>query len=377
MNTNVKNIEISGIRKFYNKVIQVPDAISLTLGQPDFKAPLVVKNAMIKALEENKTVYTPNAGIPELRKEISKYLESMSINFSPDEVCVTVGGSEGLYATFQAILNPKDVILVPNPAYPAYKAIGALIGATVIEYNLDDKFSIDLDDLKNKIKEFKPKAMVLSYPSNPTGAVMEKALKEKLYSLLKDESLYIISDEIYASLSYEEEYYSLCQYEDLINRCIYVSGFSKMFSLTGLRIGYICAKDHILKEIMKVHQYNVSCAPSIAQYGAYEGLKNAMEDAESMKKEFILRRDYVYNYLIKLGFKCDKPKGAFYIFPDISTYQQNSEIFCSNMLNSAKVACVPGSAFGSRGENHIRISYCCSMKQLNESLENIEKWLYV
>lgn len=375
MNTNVKNIEISGIRKFYNKVIQVPDAISLTLGQPDFKAPLVVKNAMIKALEENKTVYTPNAGIPELRKEISKYLESMNINFSPDEVCVTVGGSEGLYATFQALLNPKDVVLVPNPAYPAYKAIGALIGATVIEYNLDDKFSIDLDDLKNKIQEFKPKAMVLSYPSNPTGAVMEKSLKEKLYSLLKDESLYIISDEIYASLSYEEEYYSLCQYEDLINRCIYVSGFSKMFSLTGLRIGYICAKDHILKEIMKVHQYNVSCAPSIAQYGACEGLKNAMEDAESMKKEFILRRDYVYNYLIKLGFKCDKPKGAFYIFPDISTFQQNSEIFCNNMLNSAKVACVPGSAFGSRGENYIRISYCCSMKQLNESLENIEKWL--
>lgn len=373
MNNNVKNIEISGIRKFYNKVVKVPDAISLTLGQPDFPTPDIIKNAMIKALDENKTVYTPNAGIFELREEISKYLEAMNINFSLDEICITVGGSEGLYAAFQAILNPKDVILVPNPSYPAYKAIGELIGATVIEYDLDDEFSIDLEDLKNKIKNFNPKAMVLSYPSNPTGAVMEKKLKESLYSLLKDESFYIISDEIYASLCYEEDYYSLCQYEDLLHRCIYVSGFSKMFSMTGLRIGYVCAKSTILKEIMKVHQYNVSSAPSIVQYGVYEGLRNAMEDVKLMRNEFKVRRDYVYNYLIDLGFKCNKPKGAFYIFPDISSFNENSEEFCNYILNQAKVACVPGSAFGSKGENHIRISYCCSMGQLKESLGNIEK----
>lgn len=375
MNTNVENIEISGIRKFSNKVSQVEGALSLTLGQPDFKTPELIKKAMIDSIENDKTTYTSNAGILELRQEISNYLKIFNINFNSEDVCITVGGSEGLYAAFQGILNPGDVILVPDPSYPAYRAIGTIIGANVIEYKLNEEFLIDIEDLKLKIEKFKPKAMVLSYPSNPTGAVMTKELRDSLYEILKDETVYIITDEIYSSVCYEENYYSVCQYEDLIERCIYISGFSKMFSLTGLRIGYICCKNKLLNEIMKVHQYNVSCAPSIAQYGALEGLKHCLNDVEIMKEEFKKRRDFVYFRLKEMGFEVNMPKGAFYIFPKIPKENINSNDFCVDLLNKEKTACVPGSAFGTSGEGFVRISYCYSMDELEKALNHIGSYL--
>lgn len=375
MNTNVENIEISGIRKFSNKVSQVEGALSLTLGQPDFKTPGFIKKAMIDSIENDKTTYTSNAGIVELRQEISNYLKTFNINFSTEDVCITVGGSEGLYAAFQGVLNPGDVILVPDPSYPAYKAIGTIIGANVIEYKLNKEFLIDIEDLKGKIKKFNPKAMVLSYPSNPTGAVMTKELRDNLYKILKDEKLYIITDEIYASVCYEDNYYSVCQYEDLVERCIYISGFSKMFSLTGLRIGYICCKNKLLNEIMKVHQYNVSCAPSVAQYGALKGLTHCLNDVEIMKEEFKKRRDFVYSRLKEIGFQVNMPKGAFYIFPKIPKENISSNDFCVDLLNKEKVACVPGSAFGTSGEGFMRISYCYSMEELKKALNHIEDYL--
>ena len=375
MNNNVKNIEISGIRKFYNEVVKYDNALSLTLGQPDFNVPSAVKMAMIKALEENKTEYTANAGLVELRGEICNYLNNLNIKYKVDEVCVTVGGSEGLYSAFQAILNPEEVILIPSIAYPAYKAIGDIIGAKVIEYKLKDDFTIDIEHLKKLLEENKVKAMVVSYPSNPTGALMTKELRDELYNVVKDEDMFIVSDEIYASLCYEEEYHSISQYEELKDRIIFIGGFSKMFSMTGLRVGFVCSSKEVIKEITKVHQYNVSCAASVAQYGALEGLKSSMADVEYMRQEFEERRDFVYDKLLKLGFECNKPKGAFYIFPSIKKFGMKSEEFCMKLLKEEKVACVPGNAFGEAGDDYMRISYSYSTEQLEDALNRIESFV--
>lgn len=375
MNNNVKNIEISGIRKFYNEVVKYDNALSLTLGQPDFNVPNAVKMAMIKALEDNKTEYTANAGLVELREEICNYLNNLNIKYKVDEVCVTVGGSEGLYSAFQAILNPGEVILIPSIAYPAYKAIGDLIGAKVIEYKLKDDFTIDIEHLKKLLEENNVKAMVVSYPSNPTGALMTKELRDELYNVVKDEEMFIVSDEIYASLCYEEEYYSISQYEELKDRIIFVGGFSKMFSMTGLRVGFVCGVKDVIREITKVHQYNVSCAASVAQYGALEGLRSSMNDVEYMRQEFEKRRDFVYDKLLKLGFHCNKPKGAFYIFPSIKKFGMKSEEFCMKLLSEEKVACVPGNAFGKSADEYMRISYSYSIEQLEDALSRIESFI--
>lgn len=375
MNNNVKNIEISGIRKFYNEVVKYDNALSLTLGQPDFNVPNAVKMAMIKALEDNKTEYTANAGLVELREEICNYLNNLNIKYKVDEVCVTVGGSEGLYSAFQAILNPGEIILIPSIAYPAYKAIGDLIGAKVIEYKLKDDFTIDIEHLKKLLEENNVKAMVVSYPSNPTGALMTKELRDELYNVVKDEEMFIVSDEIYASLCYEEEYYSISQYGELKDRIIFVGGFSKMFSMTGLRVGFVCGVKDVIREITKVHQYNVSCAASVAQYGALEGLRSSMNDVEYMRQEFEKRRDFVYDKLLKLGFHCNKPKGAFYIFPSIKKFGMKSEEFCMKLLSEEKVACVPGNAFGKSGDEYMRISYSYSIEQLEDALSRIESFI--
>lgn len=375
MNDKVKKIETSGIRKFHNKVSEVPGAISLTLGQPDFKTPNAINEAMINAINENKNGYTSNEGIEPLREEISNYLKSKKINFNKDEICITAGGSEALYVTFQGLFNSGDKILIPNPSFPAYKAIADILGLEVIEYDLNEEFIIDINKLKELIKKNDIKGLMLSYPSNPTGAILTEKLKEDLYELLKSEDIYIISDEIYAELIYENEYLSLAQYEDMLGKIIYVSGFSKIFAMTGLRLGYVCAKKNILDSISKVHQYNVSCAPSIVQWGALEGLKSSMDDVKIMRESFKERRDYCYNRLKVMGLSCSLPLGAFYIFPSIEKFNLSSEEFCTDLLNKEKIACVPGSAFGSRGDNNIRISYCYSMKELEMALDGIERWI--
>lgn len=374
MNNRVKKIEISCIRKFYNKVSQYPGAISLTLGQPDFPTPNNIKEAMVKAIENNKTVYTPNIGIQPLRDEISKYLLQKNINYKSDEICITVGGSEALYIAFQGLLNEGDQILIPNPAYPAYEAIANILGLEIIEYSLDEEFLVDINKITKLLEENNIKAIVLSYPSNPTGAILTKELQEKLYNLLIDKDIYIISDEIYGELIYDDEYISLAQKEDILNKFIYISGFSKTFSMTGLRLGYICAKSDIMKELLKVHQYSVSCAPSIVQWGVVEGLKNSMAEVEIMRNSFKHRRNYCYKRLISMGFSCNLPKGAFYIFPSIKAFNMDSESFCDALLEDKKVACVPGRAFGSNGDHYIRISYCYGEKDLEEALDKLERW---
>lgn len=371
----VKKIEISGIRKFYNKVAEVPEALSLTLGQPDFNVPKNIKKAMISAIEENKTEYTSNAGLIELREEISKFLGKFHIGYDKDEICITVGGSEAILSAFTAILNEGDKVLIPSPAYPAYESCTKLAGGEVINYSLNEDFSINIEEIKRLIETENPKVLILSYPSNPTGACLSKEDRDKLNDLLKGSNIIIITDEIYSSLCFEDKYYSIAQCSRLKERTVLVSGFSKMFSMTGLRIGYVCAPKFFMKEIMKVHQYNVSCAPSIAQYGAYEGLKSCLQDVENMRIEFIKRRNYVYERLTKMGIETLKPKGAFYIFPQIKKYGLSSEVFCEKLLREGHLALVPGSAFGKLGEGYVRISYSYSMDTLKEGMDRLEKWL--
>lgn len=378
ISSNVQSIEISGIRKFFNKVSKVDGALSLTLGQPDFSVPERIKKAMINAIEENRTGYTSNAGIEELRIAISNYLSKhFNINFDKDEICLTIGGSEALLSTFTALINSGDKVLIPTPAYPAYESCVKLLGGKVLNYYLKEDFSIDFNKLEEIILKENPKIMVLSYPCNPTGAVLTKEDRDKLYTLIKENNIMIISDEIYSSLVFEDEYYSIAQCEDIKDKIVLVSGFSKMFSMTGLRLGYICASPALMENIIKVHQYNVSCAPSIVQWGAYEGIKNCLDDVEYMKSEFIKRRDYLHKRLLSLGFEVNLPKGAFYIFPSIKNFNMSSDEFCERVLHEAKVAIVPGSAFGSGGEGYIRISYSYSMDAIKEALDRIEKWIQI
>lgn len=374
MNKYVQNIEISGIRKFFNKVIEVPEAISLTLGQPDFPVPIKIKEAMINSINMDKTTYTPNAGIYELRREIANYLAAMEIDYSPEEICITAGGSEALYSTLTALINKGDNLLIPSPGYPAYKSIGVLLGAQIKEYPLKYDFSLDVNALQALIDPNKNNYLVLSFPSNPTGGVIGKEQLDELHKLVLKNNVWVITDEIYAALSYEK-HHSIAAFKDIKEKIVYVSGFSKMFSMTGLRIGYLCASQNLLKEIMKVHQYNVSSANSVAQYGALEGLKSSLQEVEIMKEEFLSRRNYTYERLKSIGFNCNLPHGAFYIFPSIEKFNMRSEKFCESLLYQGKVACVPGGAFGKYGEGFIRISYSYSFYELEEAFNRIETWV--
>lgn len=375
MNKNVMDIEISGIRKFYNEVLNYPEAISLTLGQPDFKVPKKVKEAMIRAIEEDKTTYTSNAGIVVLREEISNLLRNnFNIDFNRDEIIVTVGGSEGLYASMTAVLNPKDKVLIPSIAYPAYESISKILGCEVITYDLNEDFSVNVDSLKEGIKKG-GKLLVLSYPSNPTGALLSKEGRDSLINIIKEEDILVLTDEIYSSLCFEEEYYSVAQCKDIKDKIIYVSGFSKMFSMTGLRIGYVACSKNIYDQVIKVHQYNSSCATSISQWGALEGLKSCMNDVENMKESFKERMNFTYERLKSMGLDVVKPKGAFYIYPNISKFKLTSEEFCHRLLKEGKVACVPGDAFGKGGEGYIRISYCYSKDEIERALDKLEAFV--
>lgn len=374
MNENLNNVKISGIRKFYNEVQKVDGAISLTLGQPDFKLPVSIEEGLINAIKENKTTYTSNLGIFELREEISKYLLNKDISYEADEICITVGGSEALFNIFTALLNKGDKVLIPTPAYPAYESIVTILGGSVVNYSLDNEFKIDVEDIKRKIKDMNIKYLVLSLPSNPTGVILSKEEKEQLVELINENDILVITDEIYESLCYDE-YYSIAQCRDIKDKVIYVGGFSKMFSMTGLRIGYYACSQELMNEIIKIHQYNVSCAPSICQWAVYNGLKYGLNDVIHMKEVFNNRKELVVNKLKDIGLDVVMPKGAFYVFPSIKKFNIPTEEFALRLLHEEKVACVPGTAFGIGGEGYLRISYCYSDEELIEALKRIERFI--
>lgn len=374
MNKNLLNIEISGIRRFFNKVKKIDGAISLTLGEPDFNTPKEIKFGMIKAIEENRTTYTDNLGILELREEVSKYLLNKNIKYKKEEICITTGGSEALFSSIAAMINPKDKVLIPEIAYPAYENIIKLLGGEVISYKLKEDFSIDFEELDYILKNNKIELMILSYPSNPTGAIIKKEECKQLVDRVKKNDLKIISDEIYESIIYDD-YYSIAMNDDIKNNIIYISGFSKMFSCTGLRVGFIACNEDVMKEILKVHQYNISCTNSISQYGILEGLKSGLYNVDIMKNEFLKRKVYVEERLKEMNIDFISPKGTFYIFPSIKKYNLSSEEFCERLLLKEKIACVPGSAFGASGEGYIRVSYCYSLKELKLALDGLENFI--
>ncbi|OPJ59041.1 pyridoxal phosphate-dependent aminotransferase [Clostridium oryzae] len=375
MNRNLEKIAISGIRRIHEKAIKVPEAINMTIGEPDFNVPIEIKEAMIRSIEENKTRYTSNIGLEELRKEISLFLKNKNIYFDTDEICITVGGSEGIFAALETLLEKGDSVIVPTPNYPAYSNTIKILGGEVLTTPLKEDLSLDIKAIEDTIKSKKPKLLVVSYPNNPTGKVLDKNTWQKLCEVVEQNDIMVISDEMYSSICFEE-YYSIAQKKDILDKIILIGGFSKMFSMTGLRTGFVCAKRNIIKEFVKVHQNAVSCAPSIAQWGALEGLKKCKYHIAYINEELLKRRDYICERLIGLGFNVIKPSGAFYIFPDIKKFKMSSEDFCDKMLYEAKVAAVPGTAFGLGGEGYIRMSYCCSLSVIEEAMDRIEALIY-
>ena len=379
INKRVKEIQISGIRKFYNMTLKYPDVISLTLGQPDFNTPEHVKEAGIKAINANKTKYTENPGLLELRKEISKYIKlKYGMDYDPyDEIIVTNGASEGIDSTLRTILDEGSEVILPGPVYPGYEPIIKMCGA-VPKYidTRKNNFKITAEDIGKNITS-KTRCIILPYPSNPTGAVLTKDEVQKIADVLKDKEIFVLSDEIYSELVYDRNHFSIASIPGMKEKTIVINGLSKSHSMTGWRIGFILGPSYLTKHIVKVHQYNATCASSISQYAALEAVKNGSDDPLAMKNEYKKRRDYIFNRLINMGFEVAKPDGAFYIFPSISKFNMNSFEFASKLLEKQRVAVVPGDAFSSYGEGYIRLSFACSMDTLNEALNRIERFINI
>lgn len=375
INQKVKQIEISGIRKFFNMVAGTKDMISLTIGQPDFPTPTHVKEAGKKAIDENITSYTHNAGILELREAASRFVkEKYNLEYNAEtEVITTVGASEAIDITFRTILEEGTEVILPGPVYPGYEPIIRLCGATPIYADTtNNQFRLTANIIEKYITE-KTRCVVLPYPSNPTGASLTKEEIIEIAHLLKEKDIFVLADEIYSELVYDEEHFSIGTI--LKEKTIVINGLSKSHSMTGWRIGFIFAPAFLAEHILKIHQYNVSCATSISQMAALEALTNGKEDALVMKKEYLLRRDYVYERLTGMGFDIVKPDGAFYFFVKLPAQYTSSFDFALELVEKAGVAVVPGSAFSSLGEGYFRLSFAYSIETLREALSRIEDFL--
>ncbi|MFT9597664.1 aminotransferase A [Mesobacillus sp.] len=375
INNRVKNIEISGIRKFFNMVADVKDMVSLTIGQPDFPTPEHVKEAGKKAIDENITTYTHNAGLIQLRKAAADfYLKKYNVDYSAEhEAIITVGASEAIDITFRTILEEGCEVIIPGPVYPGYEPIIKLCGAIPVYADIrNTQFRMTAELIESLITE-KTRCIVLPYPSNPTGvSLTEEELKE-IAQLLKDKEIFVLADEIYSELVYEQRHVSIAQF--MKEKTIVINGLSKSHSMTGWRIGMLFAPEYLSKHILKVHQYNVTCATSISQIAALEALTAGIDDALPMKQEYASRRDYVFNRLQTMGLDVIKPDGAFYFFVKIPVSNISSFDFCMELVNEAKLAVVPGSAFSKFGEGYFRLSYAYSMDTLKEGLDRLEGYL--
>lgn len=378
LNPRVKEIEISGIRKFSNMVAQVPEAISLTIGQPDFATPSHIKQAGITAIENNRTVYTPNPGLLELRQAASQFVQQKyQLDYDPaTEIIVTNGASEALDIAMRTILVEGAEVILPGPIYPGYEPLIKLSGAIPVYLDTTNTgFTINANMLEAAITE-KTRCIILPYPSNPTGVVMTSEELAEIAKVIRDREIFIISDEIYSELTYGCEHVSIAIYPALREKTIVINGLSKSHSMTGWRIGFTFAPAYLTEQMVKVHQYNVTCASSVSQYAALEALTNGLDDARPMKEQYLFRRDYVYNRLLAMGFDVVKPNGAFYIFPSIKPFGLTSLDFATNLLHQEKVAVVPGDAFSPIGEGYIRISYAYAMSQLEEAMNRLERFIH-
>lgn len=377
INDEVKNIEISGIRKFHNLVQNYEGAISLTIGQPDFDTPTHIKDAAKKALDEGKTIYTHNAGLIELRNAASKYLETKySLLYNPEtEIITTNGASEAIDTTLRTILTKGCEVIIPSPAYPGYEPVIKLMGATPVYIDTSKTdFKLTSEALEKAITD-KTRCVILPYPSNPTGCTLSIENISSIAKILENKNIFVLSDEIYSELCYSENHISIAKISYMKNKTIVINGLSKSHSMTGFRIGFIFAPEYLSKELLKVHQYNSTCASTISQYAAIEALTNGINDAIPMKEDYIKRRDYVYDRLKSIGFEVSKPDGAFYIFPSIKKYSNSSFDFALKLLENAKVAVVPSTAFSGNVEGYIRISYAYSFEMLEEALNRIDEYI--
>jgi aminotransferase len=377
INTKVQGIEVSGIRKFYNMVSHIDDVISFTIGQPDFQTPEHVKLAGIQAIEENFTSYTPNAGITELRTAACDFVKKKyGLSYEPEsEVIVTMGASEAIDITFRAILTEGTEVILPGPIYPGYEPIVRMCGAVPVHVDIrENQFRFTLEMIKPYISE-KTRCIVLPYPSNPTGVSLSEGELKEIADYLKNRDIFVLADEIYSELIYDQTHVSIASF--LKEKSIVINGLSKSHAMTGWRIGFLFAPQNITKHILKVHQYNVSCANSIAQKAALAALTAGINDAIPMKKEYLIRRNYVYNRLTAMGLNVVKPDGAFYFFVKIpESISLNSFDFALKMVHEAKVAVVPGSAFSEYGEGYFRLSFACSHETLENGLNRMEKFLH-
>lgn len=379
LNKTVTDIKPSGIRKFFDVAATMKDVISLGVGEPDFQTPWVIRKAGIESLQRGKTKYTSNWGLAELRQEISNYLiRKYNIEYNPkDEILVTVGGSEAIDLALRALISVGDEVIIPQPSYVCYEPITAITGGVpvIINTKAENDFKLTAEELKAAITD-KTKAVILPYPSNPTGAIMEEHDLVAIAEVLKDTNIMVISDEIYAELTFSgKSHISAASTPGMWERTITVNGFSKAFSMTGWRLGYACGPKPIMDEIVKIHQYAIMSSPTTSQYAAIEALKNCDDDVQYMLKQYDMRRRMIVSGFNKLGLTCSEPKGAFYAFPSIKSTGMSSDEFCEKLLHSKKVAVVPGTAFGESGEGFIRASYCYSVEHIKEALNRIEEFL--
>ena len=379
LSDTVLNIKPSGIRRFFDIAATMDDVISLGVGEPDFQTPWSVRKAGITSLEKGKTKYTSNSGLEALRREISNYVNrKCEVEYDPlREVLISVGGSEAIDATLRAIITPGDEVIIPQPSYVCYEPMTQLCGGVpvIIETLAENDFKVTPQQLRNAISD-KTKALILPYPCNPTGAIMERSDLEALAEILRDTNILVISDEIYSELTFAKNpHVSIASIDGMRERTVLINGFSKTFSMTGWRLGFACGPQEIISQITKIHQFAIMCAPTTAQYAAIEALTSCDDAGAEMKAEYNRRRRLIVDGFNKAGLTCREPKGAFYAFPCIKSTGLTSEEFCARLLEAKHVAIVPGTAFGKGGEGFVRASYCYSTEHIIEALRRIEEFV--
>ena len=370
----IVDIKPSGIRKFFDIVNEMEDAISLGVGEPDFDTPWHIRDEGIYSLEKGRTFYTSNAGLKELRKEISNYVErSQGVHYDEmHEVLVTVGGSEAIDVALRAMINPGEEVLIPQPSYVSYEPCAVLADAVpvIIELKEENEFRLTAQELRDAITD-KTKILILPFPNNPTGAIMEKKDLEEIAEIIREKDIFVITDEIYAELSYKEKHVSIISLPGMRERTVYINGFSKAYAMTGWRLGYACAPAQIMEQMVKIHQFVIMCAPTTSQYAAVEALRNGDEDVAQMREAYNQSRRFLMNAFHEMGLQCFEPYGAFYVFPCIKEFGMTSDEFATRLLMEEKVAVVPGTAFGGCGEGFLRISYAYSLDSLKTAMGKI------
>ncbi len=378
LSKTIVTIQPSGIRKFFDIVSEMKDAISLGVGEPDFDTPWHIRDEAIYSLEKGRTFYTSNSGLKELREEIGSYMKRRyDVSYEPEgEIMITVGGSEAIDIAMRAMLDPGDEVLIPQPSYVSYEPCCLLANGkpVIIELQAEHEFRLTPQQLEAAITP-RTKLLVLPFPNNPTGAVMERKDLEAVAEIVEKYDLYVLSDEIYAELTYLDEYVSIASLPGMRERTVLINGFSKSYAMTGWRLGYACGPKLIIKQMLKIHQYAIMCAPTTSQYAAIDALRNGDEDVRRMREEYNTRRKYLMRRFKEMGLPCFEPFGAFYMFPCIKEFGMTSEEFAQKLLDAQKVAVVPGTAFGACGEGFLRISYAYSLDDLRLALDRIEAFI--